>query len=513
MNRHGNNVGESATGSGKSQMIPHFDLLIIGGGLSGIAAACHLKRLCPKKTYAILEARDSVGGTWDLFRYPGIRSDSDIYTFGYSFRPWLGEQSMVDGPSILRYIHETVEEYGLESKIRFRHQVLRAAWNTSESRWILDVEITEEKTIVQYSCNFLFVASGYYDYAEGYAPIWPGMESFCGRIVHPQHWPQDLIYEKCRIAIIGSGATAVTLAPAMAEKAAHVTIVQRSPTYIVARPGKDVIARWLQKLLPARAAHSVMRAKNVLVDMYFYNLARKRPKLVKQKIVEMVQEQLGKEYDVGKHFTPGYKPWDQRLCLIPDADLFKAIRSGKVTVVTGEIESFSETGLKLRSGEHVEADIIVTATGLKLKLMGGIEIIIDGALVDLAKTFVYKGMMCSDVPNFAFAFGYTNASWTLKCELTAKYVCRLLRHMDAFSYNYCVARRRDSKISEQPAVDLNSGYVKRSIAQFPKQGSKRPWRLYQNYLLDTVALKFGQIADAEMEFGKKSSFTARVDHV
>jgi monooxygenase len=483
--------------------VRHVDVLVIGAGLSGIGAGYYLQTRCPSKSYAILEARDAIGGTWDLFRYPGVRSDSDMYTLGFSFRPWGGDKSITDGPSILRYIRETAERYGIDRKIEYRHRVTRASWSSADALWTVEAQAGPEQTAVRYTCNFLYVCSGYYDYEQGFMPGWPGMERFRGRIVHPQQWPDDLDYAGRRVVIIGSGATAVTLLPAMAETAAHVTMLQRSPTYIVARPARDAIARWLHARLPSRLAHRLARWKNVLLTMYFYNLSRRKPDLMKRMILGGVRNELGPGYDVGKHFTPAYNPWDQRLCLVPDADFFKAIRSGKASVVTDEIETFTNEGLQLRSGEKVRADIAITATGLTVKLFGGMQVVVDGAAVDQSKALTYKGMMFSDVPNLAYALGYTNASWTLKCELTSAYVCRLLNHMGARGYDWCTPRRRDSSIVEEPAVGLTSGYIKRAGAILPKQGSKRPWRLYQNYALDTAALRFGTVRDGTMEFARR----------
>lgn len=495
-------IDQSAVVPAEAEVRPeHFDVLIVGAGLSGIGAAYHLQTECPAKTFAILEGRNASGGTWDLFRYPGIRSDSDMFTLGYRFRPWVGAKAIADGPSILKYVRDAAGEYGIDRKIRYGHQVTRASWSTQDSRWTVDATNPDGK-LVQFVCNFLYMCSGYYDYSEGYMPGWPGMERFRGRIVHPQKWPDDIEYEGKRIVVIGSGATAVTLVPALASTAAHVTMLQRSPTYIVARPSEDVIANWLRKLLPARTAYAIVRWKNVLLGMYFYNLARRKPGVTKKGILKLVQQELGPEYDVEKHFSPRYNPWDQRLCLIPDSDLFSSIRAGKSSIVTDEIETFTETGLRLRSGNEIEVDIIVTATGLKLKVLGGMQVVIDGAPADLARTLTYKGMMYSDVPNLASAFGYTNASWTLKADLTAEYICRLLNYMDARGFESCTPRRRDPGIVEEPMVNFTSGYFQRSIANLPKQGSKKPWKLYQNYAMDLLALRFGTVDDGTMEFNR-----------
>lgn len=477
----------------------HFDVLIVGAGLSGIGAACHLRRNCPGKSFEILEGRSSMGGTWDLFRYPGVRSDSDMYTLGYSFRPWQDPKAIAEGPAILSYIRETAAEYEIDRKIRYDHRVRRACWSSTEALWTVEAETGPEKRVARFTCNFLYLCTGYYDYENGYTPEWPGVERFRGQMVHPQKWPQNLDYTGKRVVVIGSGATAVTLVPAMAERASHVVMLQRSPTYVVARPAEDKIANWLRKRLPLRAAYALTRWKNVLVGMFFYGLARTRPQLMKRLIAKGVRKQLGESYDL-RHFTPQYNPWDQRLCLVPDADLFRAIRSGRASVVTDQIETFTETGLSLKSGEQLEADIIVTATGLVLKLMSGLRLVVDGAPVDLSKTLVYRGMMYSDIPNLASAFGYTNASWTLKCDLTAEYVCRLLNYMERHGYDRCTPRRNGSAVREEPVVNFTSGYVQRAIQSLPKQGSHKPWRLYQNYALDLVTLKHGSIEDGTLEF-------------
>jgi len=485
--------------AGEVRNIEHFDVLIVGAGLSGIGAAYHLQNECPAKSFVILEGRDAIGGTWDLFRYPGVRSDSDMFTLGYRFRPWREAKAIATGPSILKYVGETARECGIDRKIRFGHRVSRALWSSRDAVWTVEAAGPEGRT-VRFVCNFLYMCSGYYDYAQGYMPGWPGMDRFRGRVVHPQQWPEHLDYAGRRIVVIGSGATAVTLVPALAETAAHVTMLQRSPTYIVSRPSEDVIANWLRKRLPARLAYAMVRWKNVLLTMYFYNLARRRPAQTKKGILRLVRQQLGPGYDVGKHFSPRYNPWDQRLCLVPDADLFSVIRSGKASIATDEIETFTETGLRLKSGEELEADIIVTATGLNLKVLGGMQVLIDGAQVDLSRTLNYKGAMYSDIPNLASAFGYTNASWTLKADLTAQYVCRLLNYMDAHGYDSCTPRKRDPAIIEEPFVNFTSGYFQRASAILPKQGSRRPWRLYQNYILDILMLRLGGVDDGAMEF-------------
>ena len=479
--------------------IEHFDVLIVGAGLSGVGAAYHLQTNCPGKTYAILEGREAIGGTWDLFRYPGIRSDSDMYTLGYSFKPWREAKAIADGPSILNYVRETARENGIDRHIRFNHQVKRAYWSSEEAAWTVEAEVGAEKTPVRLTCNFLFMCSGYYDYSGGYTPDFPGFERFAGQVVHPQAWPEGLDYAGKKVVVIGSGATAVTLVPEIAKSAGHVVMLQRSPTYVVSRPAEDAFANWLRAKLPARLAYAVTRWRNVLFGMLFYNLARKKPEKTKARIIEMVRQQLGPDYDVETHFTPRYNPWDQRLCLVPDADLFEAIKAGGASVVTDHIETFTERGLKLKSGQELDADIIVTATGLKLQLLSGLQVVVDGERIDMAKTMTYKGMMYSGVPNLASAFGYTNASWTLKCDLTCEYVCRLLNHMDRTGARQCVPTP-DPSVGEAPWLDFTSGYVQRSIDQFPKQGIAKPWKLNQNYALDLLALRFGPVDDGVMTF-------------
>jgi monooxygenase len=485
----------------------HVDVLVIGAGLSGIAAGCHLQKECPNKTYTILEGRDVMGGTWDLFRYPGIRSDSDMYTLGYAFRPWKGAKAIADGPSILDYIKETAQEHGIESKIRFGHRVERATWSSDKALWTVEARrkgrngngnATDlDGEIVRFTCSFLLCCSGYYDYAGGYTPDFPGASRFTGRIVHPQKWTEDIDYTGK--LVIGSGATAVTLVPELAKKAAHVTMLQRSPSYILSLPAVDVIAHWLRRKLPSRAAYNVTRWKNVALSMAIYNYSRRFPERAKKLLLEGVRRGVGADFDVETHFTPSYQPWDQRLCLVPDGDLFKAIKKGTADVVTDHIETFTETGLKLKSGKTLEADIIVTATGLKLLFAGGIELTVDGRRIDVGKTMNYKGAMLSDVPNFAAILGYTNASWTLKCDLVCEYVCRLLNHMDKKGYKQCTPRRVENDGVGEPLINFSSGYVQRALGQLPKQGAKAPWRLYQNYLLDLFGFRYGSVDDGVLE--------------
>jgi cation diffusion facilitator CzcD-associated flavoprotein CzcO len=476
-----------------------LDVVIVGAGLSGIGAACHLRTECPGKTFTILEAREASGGTWDLFRYPGIRSDSDMFTLGYSFRPWEAAQAIADGPSILSYVRETAREFGVDREIRFNHRVTRAVWSSEDSRWTVEAQRTDTGETVRFVCSFVLICTGYYRYDEGYTPHFVGSERFNGQIVHPQHWPDDLDYAGERVVVIGSGATAVTLVPAMAQTAAHVTMLQRSPSYIVSIPEQDPIAKLALRLLPTRLAYALVRWKNVLLMLGFYRLSRRRPKLVKRLVRRGVTRMLPRDFDVDTHFKPPYDPWDQRLCVVPDGDLFRALRSGRASIVTDRITTFTETGLELESGARLEADIIITATGLNLLPLGGIDLVVDGAAIALPETMAYKGMMLSGVPNMAFAVGYTNASWTLKADLTAEYFCRLINYMDAHGYRRWVARR-DPTIAEQPLLDLASGYVLRSVGAFPVQGARPPWRLYQNYIRDVALLRRGAIDDGVIEF-------------
>lgn len=485
----------------------HVDVLIVGAGLSGIGAGYHLQRDCPARSYAILEARAAIGGTWDLFRYPGIRSDSDMYTLGYSFRPWREPKSIADGASILEYVRDTAREYGIDQKIRFNHRVKRAAWSSTDALWTVEAQLPSGE-IVRFTCNFLFVCTGYYNYDAGYTPEFAGADRFQGRIVHPQQWSDDIEYAGKRVVVIGSGATAVTMVPELAKTAAHVTMLQRSPTYIVARPAEDRLAGWLHRYLPTKLAHGITRWKNVLLSMLFYSLCRRAPARMKQMLIRLVKNELGESCDVERHFTPRYNPWDQRLCLVPNGDLFNAIRSGKAAVVTDHIETFTEQGLRLRSGAEIAADLIVTATGLDLQALGDMQLLVDGQAVQLARTMSYKGMMLGGVPNLALAFGYTNASWTLKCDLTCEYVCRLLNYMDQHGYRQCTPRNDDASVAPVPWVNFTSGYIRRARGKFPSQGSKRPWRLYQNYALDLMTLRFGAVDDGVMRFSSPAAVSS-----
>ena len=485
--------------------IEHVDVLIIGAGLSGVGAGYHLQKESPGRSYAILEAREAIGGTWDLFRYPGIRSDSDMYTLGYSFKPWTDPKAIADGPSILRYVRETAKENGIDRHIRYQHRAVRASWSSTDAKWTVEAERGPNKEIVRFTCSFLYMCSGYYSYQEGYTPEFAGADRFKGQIVHPQKWNESIDYAGKRVVVIGSGATAVTLVPAMSDKAAHVTMLQRSPTYILSRPAEDGMANFLRKILPAKMAYWLVRWKNVLLTMFFYQVSRRRPHWIKHMVRKGVESQLPAGYDINKHFKPKYNPWDQRLCLVPDNDLFRAIRANKATVVTDHIETFTENGIKLKSGEELPADLVVTATGLNLLAIGGMTLAVDGAAVDISKTMGYKGMMLSGVPNFATALGYTNASWTLKCDLTCEFVCRLLNHMEKHGYAQATPRVNDPSIQPMPFLDFTSSYVLRSIDKFPKQGNRAPWKLYQNYALDIMALRHGALDDGAMEFTRALS--------
>jgi cation diffusion facilitator CzcD-associated flavoprotein CzcO len=480
----------------------HFDVLIVGAGISGIGAAYHLQTYCPAKRFTILEGRHDIGGTWDLFRFPGIRSDSDMFTLGYSFRPWREARVIADGPSILKYLRDTAREFGIDRHIRFRQRVRRASWSSEQSRWTVEAEVGEDKQPARYTCSFLYLCCGYYDYEKGHAPAFAGSADFEGRLVHPQHWPADLDYRDKRVVVIGSGATAVTLVPAMAETAAHVTMLQRSPSYIVSIPAEDRLAVRIRKVLPERVAHRVIRWKNVLLGMYFYQLCRRAPAAAKRFIRRQLAKELPPGYPIDEHFKPSYEPWDQRVCLVPNADLFRTIREGRVSVVTDHIRHFTKHGVLLESGKELPADIIVTATGLKLLAFGGIQVSVDGAAVDPGRALTYKGMMLSNVPNCAACVGYTNASWTLRADLASGYVCRLLNYMDRRGYTQCVPRYGATNGRTRPLLGLTSGYIQRAADVFPKQGSKAPWVLRQNYLLDLLSLHFGAVDDGNLRFSK-----------
>jgi len=479
-------------------MPDHLDVLIVGAGLSGISAAWHLQARCPTRSYAIVEAREAMGGTWDLFRYPGIRSDSDKYTFGYRFRPWAGSKMLADGADIRHYIAETAHEHGIDRHIRYQHRMTSASWSSTDAQWTVELEVGPDGTPTTLTCGFLYACTGYYDYEQGHTPTWRGTESFGGQVVHPQHWPQDLDTSNLRIVVIGSGATAITLVPALAETAAHVTMLQRSPTYVVARPGHDAMAARLQRALPPAAAHRAIRWKNLLESRFYYRLARRHPNLMRRMLRRAAVDALGPDIDVDTHFRPTYDPWDQRVCLAPDGDLFTVLKSGRASVVTDHVERFTEGGIQLRSGEHLDADLVVTATGLQVQLLGGASLSVDDAPVDFSEAVWFKGAMYSGVPNFALAFGYTNASWTLKCDLIAEHVCRLLQLMERQGFATAMPKPR-GPLRTEPAIGLAAGYIQRALHLTPKQGDRSPWKVHQDYLRDLWLLRYGPLLDDELE--------------
>ncbi len=468
------------------QTLPqHVDVVVVGAGLSGIGATYRLQTECPEKTCAVLEARDTLGGTWDLFRYPGVRSDSDMYTLGYPFRPWTDDRTLADGPAILDYLRETAQAYGIDQRIAYRSRVLAAAWSTDAARWTLTVDQGGTRRTV--TCRFLYLCAGYYDYEQGHAPEFPGVESFAGTVVHPQFWPDDLDVTDRRVVVIGSGATAVTLVPALAERAGHVTMLQRTATWISPVPRRDAVAERLRRVLPRPLAHRAIRAKNIALTTGFYQFCRRRPQTARRLLTGLASKIIGDAQLVADHFTPAYDPWDQRLCAIPGADLFKAVRQGTADVVTDRIETFVPEGIRLASGRVLPADVVVTATGLRLRALGGLALQVDGEPVDLSRRFMWRGTMISGVPNLAVCLGYTNASWTLRADLTSRLVCKVLKHLDRRGYA-AVAPAPDADLAERPLWELTSGYVQRSVAAFPKQGSRDPWRMRQNYLVDAATL-------------------------
>ena len=492
--------------------VEHVDVLIVGAGISGIGAGYHLKTMCPNRTYVILEGRDDIGGTWDLFRYPGVRSDSDMHTLGYRFKPWTDAKSIADGPAILSYLRETASEYGIDRHMRFRHHVSRADWSSETSRWTVQAQHSDpdtgEATDVTYTCNYLFMCSGYYSYQGGYTPEFPGIDDFEGQVVHPQTWPEDLDDTGKRVVVIGSGATAMTLIPAMSRTAEHVTMLQRSPTYVVSRPDVDPIANGLRRVLPETVAYRITRWKNVAMQQFVYRRTRTHPREVRAKLLDMVRKELGPDYDVDTHFTPSYDPWDQRLCLVPNSDLFRAIRSGKASVVTDTIDTFTPSGIRLASGAELEADIVVTATGLQLVTLGEVEFVVDGEPVDFSRTWSYKGFAYSDVPNLASSFGYINASWTLRADLVCEYVCRLLNHMDETGTAVCTPRLRpsDHDMPERPWIDgFTAGYMQRVMHLFPKQGDREPWINPQDYGRDRKMFRTSPLVDGAMRFTRAST--------
>ena len=490
--------------------VEHLDVLVVGAGLSGIGAGHYLQTECPWASYAIFEARGAIGGTWDLFRYPGIRSDSDMFTLGYSFRPWDGEKSIADGASILQYIKDTAAESGVDRHIRFHHRIISAEWSTEDARWAITAERTDPDhpdaaaETVRLTCGFVFSCSGYYRYDRGHQPEFPGADTFGGTVVHPQFWPEDLDYADKRVVVIGSGATAITLVPSMARTAAHVTMLQRSPTYVISLPEKNPLANAVRSVSASRRAGQAIRWWNAIVTQGSYQLSRRRPELVKRIIRKGIEEQLPAGYDVATHFTPTYNPWDQRLCVVPNGDLFRAISDGSASVVTDHIDTFTPTGIRLESGAELEADIIVSATGLELLFIGGIEVSVDGEVVDLPSRLTYKGMMIEGVPNFAVAVGYTNASWTLKCDLTCDYVCRLLNRLHDTGLRQCMPINHDPSVTPSPLLDLSAGYITRAAGRIPSQGSKFPWRVHQSYLADHRAMKKADLDDEAMSFSNPS---------
>jgi monooxygenase len=478
----------------------HIDVLIVGAGISGIGAAYYLQKLQPGKTFAILEARGATGGTWDLFRYPGIRSDSDLHTFSYEFKPWENEKAIASADAILAYLRETVAENGIGAKIRFHHKVVSAAWSSEDARWLVEIERTDTAERMTMSCSWLFCASGYYRYDEGFTPEFTGRDRFQGQIVHPQHWPEDLDYRDKKVVIIGSGATAVTLVPAMADTAAHVTMLQRSPTYIVPVPSKDRIANTLPKLVGRKRAYAITRRKNIAKQRAIFGLCQRYPNTARRLIRYLNAKQLPNGYPVDEHFKPAYNPWDQRLCAVPDADMFAAIRDGRASVVTDQIDTFTERGIALRSGSELEADIVVTATGLNLLAFGGIRLTVDGAEVNVSEKVAFKGFMLDEVPNFAYAFGYTNSSWTLKVGPMCEHFCRLLAHMDARGHAVCYPQVGDPEMPTRPLLGVTAGYVKRSVDLFPRQGDSGPWRTSTDYRTDVKMLREGPVEDENLRF-------------
>ncbi|MEU9823251.1 flavin-containing monooxygenase [Pseudonocardia alni] len=480
-------------------MTEHVDVLIVGAGLSGIGAAATLAREHPGRRYAILEARDAIGGTWDLFRYPGVRSDSDMQTLGYRFRPWTGEASIADGPSILDYVRDTARESGVDRHVRLGHRVLAADWSSEHLRWTVRAEHDGEPVV--FTADFLMMCSGYYRYDRGHAPEFPGIADFRGRVVHPQFWPEDLDHTGSRVVVIGSGATAVTLVPSMAATAAHVTMLQRSPTYIAKVPARDALDLRLRRLVGTRAAYVAIRWKNVLAGMAQYTASKRFPRLMKRMIVADAAARLPEGYDVDTHFSPDYGPWDQRFCAAPDGDFFAAIRAGTTEVVTDRIDTFTPTGIRLASGRELDADLVVTATGLELLFLGGAALSVDGTAIDPGREFVYRSSMLSGVPNLAFTVGYTNASWTLRADLVSGFVSRLLAHMDARGHRVCVPPHPGPEVTRTPLLDLDSGYVRRGAHLMPTGGSRGPWRMGHNYLTDVRGMRHGRIDDGVLRFG------------
>jgi monooxygenase len=488
-------------GAFSTMAIEHFNVVIIGAGLSGIGAAYRLQTRCPRKSYVIFEAREAIGGTWDLFRFPGIRSDSDMFTFSYPFRPWRdADKAISDGATILQYLRDTAREFGIDRKIRFQHRVQSASWSSDDARWLVEGKTATGETF-RCTCDFLYGCTGYYRYDAGYEPTFPGSERFRGPLVHPQHWPEDLDYSGKKVVVIGSGATAVTMVPAMAGTAEHVTMLQRSPSYILSLPDHDSLAGKLHRWLPAGAAHRISRWKNILISMGIYQFSRRAPQKASRMLRDGAAKVLPQGYEVDKHFTPRYRPWDQRLCVVPNSDFFRAISAGRASVVTDQIETLTEGGIRLQSGQELEADIIVTATGLRMLALGAVQLRVDGAAIDPGRAFIYKGMMLSNVPNFAFCIGYTNAAWTLRADLASTFVCRVLNHMDRRGYRICKPVCDVSSLEQRPLLDLTSGYVQRAVAALPKQAKQKPWLIRQNYILDMLTMKLSRLEDGILRFG------------
>ena len=478
----------------------HFNVVVVGAGISGIGAGYHLQKQCPNKSFVILEGRERFGGTWDLFRYPGIRSDSDMHTMGYRFKPWIDEKFIADGSSILNYLEETIDENNLGNKIRYQHKVLTSSWSSSTSKWTLEVKNLTSGLTENFTCNFLMMCGGYYNYDEGYSPHFENQEQFNGLIIHPQKWPDNLDYKNKKVVVIGSGATAVTIIPAMADQGEHITMLQRSPTYFMSAPDKDMIGNYFKKIFPQKTAYFLTRWKNILLGNYFYKQCVNNPEKVKEMLINGVRDQLGEDYDIDTHFTPKYKPWDERLCFVPNADMFEAMKSGKASVVTDHIDQFTETGIKLKSGEELTADIIIKATGLNLQFLNGIDVKVDNSQVNISEKLAYKGRMFNDIPNLACSFGYARASWTLGADLSSEYVCKLLNYMDKHGYDYCSPVIGKEVREEGTYLNLSSGYVKRAIDRMPKQGSREPWKGNQSYLSDVTELRWGSITNDDLHF-------------
>ncbi|MDP9139928.1 MAG: NAD(P)/FAD-dependent oxidoreductase [Pseudomonadota bacterium] len=483
--------------------IEHYDVLILGAGISGIGAACHMKRMVPDKTFAILERRNAIGGTWDLFRYPGIRSDSDMYTFGFNFKPWTEPKILADGPSIKNYVEQTAAQYGVNEHIQFGIKVTAASWSTDNACWTVTAQREDTGVPLTFTCSFLLGCTGYYNYDAGHQPHYPGQEKFKGQLIHPQHWPENLDYAGKRVVVIGSGATSITLVPSMAGIAEHVTMLQRSPTYIMTLPAIDPLSSRLQRFLPDMLVYRMARTRNITLQRFLYRMSRRRPKVVRRLLLAGVRSQLKNKDDM-RHFTPSYNPWDERLCVVPNGDLFKAINRGQASVVTDHIDTFTAKGIKLKSGEELEADIIVSATGLNIQLLGGVKVDVDGTPFVPSKSMTYKGVLVEGIPNAAIVIGYTNASWTLKADIASEYVCRLLQHMEKKGYSQVVPRDTEDNRAEDTVMGgLNSGYIRRAIDQLPKQGKKRPWKIVQDYVRDVPILRFGPIEDSELVFSKR----------